>query len=170
MFERYSERARRVIFTALWSARRRGALYIETEDLLHAMIRYDRGEFPAISAELFPGAPAHHEDSAESRQPFFSGGVAKNLLRELHEDPDPVSTAPRGEKLEATPESDMPVSHSLQKVFYLVAQARQADTKTVEPLDMLAAIVDDQDTRMAQLLREHGITPKKVAGALDSES
>jgi hypothetical protein len=103
MFERYSEGARRVIFASLWSARRRGASYIETEDLLHALIRYDRGEFPAISAEVFFGAPADHEDSAESRQPFFSDGVATNLLRELHEDPDPVSAVPRGEKLEATP-------------------------------------------------------------------
>ena len=170
MFERYSEGARRVIFTALWSARRRGASYIETEDMLHALIRYDRGEFPTISAEVFFGAPANYEDSTESRQPFFSGGVATNLLRELHEDPDPVSASPRGEKLEATPHSDMPVSDSLRKVLALVAQARQSDTKTVEPLDLLAAIMDDQDTRMAQLLRQHGITPKKVAEALDSES
>jgi ATP-dependent Clp protease ATP-binding subunit ClpA len=163
MFERYSEGARRVIFTALWSARRRGASYIETEDLLHALIRYDRGEFPAISAEVFSGGPANYEDSAESRQPFFSGVVAENLLRELHEDPDPVGVAPRSEKLEATPHTDMPVSDSLQKVLALVAEARQADTKTVEPLDLLAAIVEDQDTRMAQLLREHGITPEKVS-------
>ena len=169
MFERYSEGARRVIFTALWSARRRGASFIETEDLLHALIRYERGELAAISAEVFSVAPANYKDSAESRHPFFSGGVATNLLRELHEDPDPVSAAPRGEKLEPTPRSDMPVSDSLRKVLALVAQARQADTKTVEPLDLLAAIVEDQDTRMAQLLREHGITSQKVAKARDSE-
>jgi|SRR5579862_3706993 len=170
MFERYSEGARRLIFAALWSARRRGGSHIEAEDLLHALIRYDRGEFRAISAEVFFGAPADYEHAAKSRPRFFSDDVAKNLLRELHEDADPMSAAPRGEKVQATPHSDMPVSDSLRKVLALVAQARQGDMKTVEPLDLLAAIIEDQDTRMAQLLREHGITPKKVAEALDSES
>jgi hypothetical protein len=58
MFKRYSERARRLIVVALWSARRRRADYIEPEDLLHAIIREDRGEFAAISAEIFPGPSA----------------------------------------------------------------------------------------------------------------
>jgi len=47
-----------LIFMALWSARRRGGLCIEPEDLLHDLIREDRGELAAISAEVFPGAAA----------------------------------------------------------------------------------------------------------------
>ena len=39
MFERYSARARSVIFLALGCARRRGAAYIEPGDLLHALVR-----------------------------------------------------------------------------------------------------------------------------------
>ena len=35
IFERYSARARSVLFFALGCARRRGAAYIEPEDLLH---------------------------------------------------------------------------------------------------------------------------------------
>lgn len=44
MFERYSARARSVIFLALGCARRRGAAYIEPGDLLHALVREDRRE------------------------------------------------------------------------------------------------------------------------------
>jgi hypothetical protein len=86
MFERYSYRARCLIFMALWSARRRGGSYIEPEDLLHALIREDRGELPAISAEVFPGGAVPNGNSAANRRTFFSDSVATNLLRELHED------------------------------------------------------------------------------------
>ena len=41
MFERYSNRARSVIFLALGCARRRGEAYIEPEDLLNALVRED---------------------------------------------------------------------------------------------------------------------------------
>ena len=61
MFERYSERARRVIFMALWSARKRGASYIEPEDLLHAVILEDNGEFAVLSVEVF-GIPSPIQD------------------------------------------------------------------------------------------------------------
>lgn len=64
MFERYSNRARRLIVMALWSARRRGGSYIEPEGLLHAIIREDHGEFAAISAQVFPGPSAPNEDPA----------------------------------------------------------------------------------------------------------
>ena len=165
MFERYSVRARYLIFMALWSARRRGGSYIEPEDLLHVLIREDRGEFAAISAEVFPGAAAPNDDSAGNRRPFFDGSVATNLLRELHEDTEPLSAETRSEKREPV---DMPISASLKKVLALVAKAHQDDTKTIEPLDLLAGIVENRDSRLAQLLMDHGITRQKVAKALDS--
>jgi ATP-dependent Clp protease ATP-binding subunit ClpA len=171
MFERYSYRARCLIFMALWSARRRGGSYIEPEDLLHALIREDRGELPAISAEAFPGgAAAPNENSAASRRSFFSGSVAMNLLRELHEDTDPLNAEARGEKREPVPHVDMPISHSLKKVLALVAKAHQDNTKIIEPLDLLAGIVENRESRLAQLLRDHGVTRQKVVDALDSGS
>ena len=126
MFERYSERARRLIFLSLWSARRRGGSYIEPEDLLHALIREDGGEFAAIRAEISPGSSAPNEGSAGNRRPFFDDSVATNLLRELHEDTEPRSAETRGEKREPV---DMSISHSLKKVLALVAKAHQDDTK-----------------------------------------
>ena len=170
MFERYSERARQLIFMALWSARRRGGSYIEPEDLLHAIIREDRGEFPAISAEACPGAVPPNEDSAGSHRPFFAGGVATDLLRQLHEDPAPLKVEPRSEQPQPAPHCDMPISDSLKKVLALVAKAHRDDTKRIEPLDLLAGIVEDRDSRLAQLLRDHGVTRQNVAKALDSGS
>jgi ATP-dependent Clp protease ATP-binding subunit ClpA len=170
MFERYSHRARCLIFMALWSARRRGGLYIEPEDLLHALIQEDRGEFAAISAEVFPGAAAPDEDSARDHRPFFSDSVAKTLLRELDEDADPMTPETPGEKREPVPHVDMPISRSLKEVLALVAKAHQDDTKTIEPLDFLAGIVENRESRLAQLLRDHGITRQNVAKALDPGS
>jgi len=170
MFERYSYRARRLIVVALWSARRRRVDYIEPEDLLHAIIREDRGEFAAISAEIFPGPSPPNVDSVGHRRPFFSGNVATDLLRELHEDTEPLNPEIPSEKREPVPHVDLPVSHSLKNILALAAKAHEDDTKTIEPLDLLAGIVADRDSRLAQLLRHHGITPQNVARALDSGS
>src|SRR5581483_1155014 len=154
----------------LWSARRRGGLYIEPEDLLHALIREDRGELPAVSSEVFPGPPGPVPDSGSGRQHFFSGEVARNLLRELHQDPDPLLAEPRTAKLEPAPHTDLPVSRALMDVLALVAKAHRTDTKTIEPLDLLAAIVANRESRLAQLLRDHGITRQKVYQALHAAS
>jgi ATP-dependent Clp protease ATP-binding subunit ClpC len=168
MFERYSERARRLIFMALWSARRRGGPYIEPEDLLHALIREDRGEFATLSTEVFPGISGPIEIPASGHRPFFSDDAARNLLGKLHEGTDSPNLETPGSKREPVPQVDMPVSHSLKHVLALVAEAHQNDIETVEPLHLLAAILEDQTSKAAQLLRDQCITPQKVAKGLDS--
>jgi len=60
----------------------------------------------------------------------------------------------------------MQISHSLAHVLELVANARRADTKSIEPLHLLAAIVESHDSGLAELLRDHGITRQKVDDAL----
>jgi len=76
MFERYSARARSVIFLALGRARRRGAAYIEPEDLLHAVVREDRRDL-AATAELFAGDPAPMGWLGSDHPPFFPDDVAE---------------------------------------------------------------------------------------------
>jgi ATP-dependent Clp protease ATP-binding subunit ClpA len=169
MFEWYSDRARILIATALWSARRRKGSYIEPEDLLHALIREDRGNFTAISTEIFPGATAPIKQPAGAHRPFFADDVATNLLRELHEDAELLDAGKQSGKLEPVPHVDMPVSDSLKYILALVAKARQNDKQIIEPLHLLAALVEDRDSRLAQLLRDHGITRQKVTAALESE-
>ena len=170
MFERYSDRARKVIVTALWSARKRRGSHLEVEDLLHAVIREDRGEFSALAGEMFPGDPGEPGDPPGGRIPFFTGQIAAVLLRELQEDPAPWSAGGRAGKLEAAPAFDMPTSRSLQQVLERAAKNRPDDTKAIEPLHLLAAIAEDRESRLAQLLRDHGITRQKIARALDPGS
>ena len=155
---------------ALWSARRRGGPYIESEDLLHVLIRDDRGEFAAMSAEVFPEASCPIEIPGGSYRPFFAEDVARNLLRELHEDANFLNAEARSENREPVPQVELPMSHSLKRVLALVAQAHRTDTKSIEPLDLLAAILEDHDGRLAQLLRDQGISRQKVAKAINSES
>ena len=70
VFERYSARARSVVFLAVGCARRCGAAYIEPEDLLHALVREDRRDL-AATAELFAGGPAPMEWLGSDHPPFF---------------------------------------------------------------------------------------------------
>ena len=104
MFERYSAQARSVIFLALGCARRRGASYIEPEDLLHALVREDRRDVSA-TAELFAGGPAPMKWLGSDHPPFFPDDVAEKLPRAL-EDP------PKGDP---AAKDDMPVSRSLNQ-------------------------------------------------------
>jgi hypothetical protein len=101
MFERYSARARSVIFLALGCARRRGAAYIEPGDLLHALVREDRRDL-AATAELFAGGPAPMEWLGSDQPPFFPDDVAEKLLRTLEDLPNRDPAA----------KDDMPVSRS----------------------------------------------------------
>jgi ATP-dependent Clp protease ATP-binding subunit ClpA len=165
MFDRYSNRARSLIVIAFWSARRRGGSYVEPEDLLHAIIREDRGEFAAIAADAFPGARTSSDASTGSHRPFLSESVAATLLKELHEDAGPAKPETPTENRE--PHVDTPLSQSLKRVLTFAAQHRD-DARTIEPLDLLAGIVENRDSALAQLLRDHGITRQTIARALDS--
>jgi hypothetical protein len=98
MFERYSARARSVIFLAFGCARRRGAAYIAPEDFVHALVREDRRGL-AATAELFAGGPAPLEWLGSDHPPFFPDDVAERAL----EDP------PKGDP---AAKDDMPVSRS----------------------------------------------------------
>ena len=141
-------------------------MYIEPEDLLHALIREDRGEFAAIGSEVFPGTATPHEFPAGDHRPFFSDGVAKTLLRELHEEAGPLTGERLGDRREPVGRVDMPVSSALKDVLALVAKAHHDDTNKIEPLDLLAGIVENSDSRLAQLLQDCGITRQNVAKAL----
>jgi ATP-dependent Clp protease ATP-binding subunit ClpA len=167
MFERFSDRARRLILMALWSAQNRGGSSIEPEDLLHVLIREDRGEFVGLAAEIFPGAPVPIHDPAGGHRPFFADEVARKLLRELNEDTDYLKAETRTGQLKPVPHVDMPMSNSLKRVLGFVAKAHQNDATAIEPLHLLAAMVEDRDSRLAQFLRDHGITRQTVAKALD---
>src|SRR5262245_18868456 len=88
MFERYTEKARRVIFFARYEASQYGSPYIETEHLLLGLLR----EGHAIAARFLGGTKAAEEIRAEieraiiRRKPFDTSlevplaGESKKIL------------------------------------------------------------------------------------------
>ncbi|HEY1240975.1 MAG TPA: Clp protease N-terminal domain-containing protein [Bryobacteraceae bacterium] len=153
MFERYSQRARILIFLALDVARKRGGDYIELEDLLEAIIREDRGEFPSIFAE------AIHSGSfaTPAAAGFFPETAAQALLSAL-------DTRPRGSQIRS---GDMPLSRAVKNALARAAEnTGDGKISVIEPLHLLEAIVEDRESRLAQLLRDNSITRQRVAVAL----
>ena len=66
MFERYTERARRVLFFARYEASQLGSISIETEHLLLGLIREGKG----LTSRLFaPLAPRPGDDPQGNRGP-----------------------------------------------------------------------------------------------------
>jgi len=106
--------------------------------------------------EVFAGPTAPLEPTIGHR-PFFDHDVAIDLLRKLQEDTPGLSAEAGGGKRQPVPHVDMPVSRSLVHVLGLVATARHNDAKAIEPLYLPAVIVEDRDSRLAQLLADHGI-------------
>jgi ATP-dependent Clp protease ATP-binding subunit ClpA len=158
MFERYSKRALRVMILSRWAAGKRGASFIELEDLLESLIREDQGEFSAAMSAMYPGTPAMVEQDI-ARRAFFSEDEARKLLN--------VVEAPS----HGTPvlSQDMPIAKPLGTA--LKAAAKIADRiggGRIKPLHLLAAIVEERESQLAKLLRKSGITRQRVALALES--
>jgi hypothetical protein len=152
MFERYSESARRVIYLALWSARRRGGPYIEPEDLLHAIIRQDRGETTAICSQASAGHLLLDQERDGVHAPFFSSDVAAGLLRGLHEDPELLSGKAAASRQEMPGPPDMIVSRSLKEILDLAK--RTVSKKSIDSLDLLAGILRSQHASLTKLLAD----------------
>ena len=66
MFERYTEKARRVIFFSRYEASRYGTLFITTEHLLLGLLREDRRVFEILMTNL--EGPTRLEDNVRAQQ------------------------------------------------------------------------------------------------------
>lgn len=89
MFERYTERARRVIFFARYEASNYGSPYIETEHLLLGLLREDHALANRLAKEhiVEPDIRAEIERQITRREPFSTSvevplsGECKNILK-----------------------------------------------------------------------------------------
>ena len=144
---------------SLWVARKRGGPFIELEDLLEALIREDQGQYPVASSEMLPGSP-YMEELVSERQSFFPPEIAGRLLAALEG---------RSQGPAVTSYGDMPLSRPMKLALESAMRIAEGEiAATVEPLHLLAAIVEVRVNRLAQLLKENGITRQKVARALRS--
>lgn len=128
MFERYTEKARRVIFFARYEASQFGSSYIETEHLLLALMREDKS---LMLRCLQTGA------SLEAIRKQIEGRVTA------------------GEKLPTS--ADRPFSETSQRVLgYAEEEADRLSHKHIGTEHLLAGLLREEGSLAAQVLHEHG--------------
>jgi len=133
MFERYSEKARRVIFFARYEASNYGSRYIETEHLLLGLLR----EGPL--AKWFPG----------------ESNVATAIRSEIEK------RITLGERISTSVE--VPLSADCKKVLTLAGEtSERLRHRLVEPEHILIGILRMEASLAAQILTARGVKPEPI--------
>src|ERR1700757_383239 len=146
MFERYTEKARRVIFFARYEASQFGSPYIETEHLLLGLLREDKA-----LANRFLRSHAAIESIRKQIE-------AHTMLREK------VSTS-----------VDLPLSHECKRVLaYAAEEAERLKQEHIGVEHLLLGLLREEKGFAATILREQGLELARVRkelsrglGALD---
>ncbi len=134
MFERYTEKARRVIFFARYEASQFGSPYIETEHLLLGLLREDKA-----LALRFLRSPAAIESIRKQIE-------AHTTIRER------VSTS-----------VDLPLSHECKRVLaYGAEEAERLNHKHIGTEHILLGILREEKCFAAELLHERGLRLAQV--------
>lgn len=161
MFEKYSDRARRVIFFSLMVAKQRGAAEIGVEDLLEALVIEDQRDSRRLPKETIYDRVANMPD----HPPFFSAEAAATIHRGL-EPLLPASDAPSPESVE------MPLSAAVKDVllaaYGLSQELRHERAGNVEPLHLLAAVLADETCEVGKIVKEAGVEREAVIAAIRS--
>jgi len=138
MFERYSERARRVIFFAHYFAGRTGSPEIESELLLLGLLREDKG-----LGNRFLGSPWVGEEvwkKIQQRKPArekFSGSV------------------------------DIPLNATSKRVLTFVAEeAARLSSKVIRTEHILLGLLREEGCLAAEILHEYGVRLAEARGEL----
>ncbi len=142
MFERYTEKARRVIFFARYEASNYGSHYIETEHLLLGLLREDR--------EL-------------AKRFFGEGNVAGDIRAEIE------SRITRSERIAVSVE--IPLSIECKKVLNIAAEsAERLGHRYVETAHLLIGILRVERSLAAQILAARGLRPGPILEQLAKAS
>jgi len=130
MFERYTEKARRVIFFARFEASQFGSPYIETEHLLLGLLREDK----AMASRLLPP-----DASMES--------IRKQV----------ESRTPLGKFVSTS--VDLPISNECKRVLaYAAEEAERLAHKHIGTEHLLLGLLREEKSFAAEMLRERGLT------------
>jgi hypothetical protein len=130
VFERYTEKARRVIFFARYEASNFGSPHIETEHLLLGLLR---------------------EDKALTNR-FLRPLAAFDSLRKQIE-----AHTTRREKISTS--VDLPLSHECKRVLaYGAEEAERLKHKYIETMHLLLGLLREEQCFAAELLRERGLS------------
>jgi hypothetical protein len=127
MFERYTERARRIIFFARYEASRFGSEYIHTEHLLLGVAREDKALFPSLSLKL----------DYESIEKELSAQMKVGK-------PIPTSV-------------DLPLSEEAKKVLqYAAEESDRLKDHHIGTEHFLLGLLREEKSSVARLLSKHG--------------
>ena len=140
MFERYTEKARRVIFFARYEASQFGSPYIESEFLLLGMVREDR-YFLAR---------------------WLSEGDRKTIRSEIEKHAYPGPKSPTS--------VDLPLSGEAKNVLkYAAEEAGRLKHQHIGTEHLFLGLLHDRKTFAAKLLLDRGVKPDTVRETLAKE-
>jgi ATP-dependent Clp protease ATP-binding subunit ClpA len=155
MFHSYTQRAVRAVFNARGVASQKGAQALTVDHLVEGILLEDQGM--ALSITLPTPVP-----TAKPEHPFFEPETAGAILMTLNQIPaegPPVAT-----------EKDMPVSIALQKVLKAAEDlAKELEHPKIEPLHLLAAVLQDESGQAVTILKQAGIARDQVIDRLKTE-
>jgi ClpA/ClpB-like protein len=133
MFERYTEKARRVIFFARYEASQYGSPYIESEHLLLGLLR----------------------EGKQFATRFFNSSEGLEAIRAqidkltVHQPKTPTSV-------------DLPLSNECKRILaYAAEESERLAHKSIAPEHLLLGIVREGKCLAAGLLRQHGFDSQK---------
>src|SRR5687767_4095796 len=134
MFERYTEKARRVIFFARYEASQFGSPYIETEHLLLGLLR---------------------EDKALANRFLRSNAAVESIRKQIE-----GHTTIR----EKVPTSvDLPLSHECKRVLaYAAEEAERLNHKHIGTEHLLLGLLREDKSFAAEILHERGLRLSQV--------
>ena len=141
MFERYTEKARRVIFFARYEASEFGTPAIEAEHILLGLLREDR----ALIHGLYLDADSDIE------------AIRKEI-------------AARSLKRVKVPASvDLPLSPSAKSVLsYAADESERFQHRHIGTVHLLLGLIQEEQSLASEILRARGITVDKVEACLES--
>ena len=141
MFERYTEKARRVLFFGLYEARKHGSPYIEPEHLLLGICRDSRATV------------ARMVGSDDARRKL------EETLRER---------CPKGQEISAS--VDLPLSNEFKRVLaFALEEAEHLNHRHIRVEHQLLGLLREEGCEAANVLREFGLTLEKgraIVGAV----
>lgn len=134
MFERYTEKARRVIFFARYEASQYGSSYIETEHLLLGLLR---------------------EDPWLVRQFLGPNSIAANIRTEIERQ------IPPRERISTSVE--VPLTEECKRLLNFAAEeSERLSQRHIETGHLLLGILRVEGSLASRLLRERGVKPEAV--------
>ena len=136
MFERYTERSRRVIFFARYEALQYGSPVIAPEHLLLGLMREDK----TVGARFFPYKKSITVDA---------------VRREVEERIVVRERIPQSAELHLSPETK-------RILFYANEESRHLKTRNVGPEHLLAGMLREERTVAAEILFQNGLRVQDV--------